>query len=646
MKIGIGGSTMLRVRAAARRFGLVIWLCGFYLALGAALRFTLWLVFGLKAGMAWSQGASVLSIGLLNDWIESVYLLAPLTLYTALLPERFYRSRWNGRVLTAGFGLTILVFLYLGPVEYYFFAEFSSRFNIVATDYLIFPHEVFNDIWTAYPVGKVLTAAVALTVGILWLARRVARNTQEITCDFRLRLSAALIYSATLGCLAFFVNTSSFVHGQDRVRNQIAVNGHAQFFEALRTGDIEYRTYYRSIDPTQSFQLLNTQLETLGGQPKNRLSGHIDRLFASNPNGLGKMNVIVVMEESLGAEFSLALGGKKDLTPHLDTYGKEGLWFTRMYAQGTRTVRGLEAITSSFPPIPTVSVVRRPNNANIATWGKVMRAAGYTSSFLYGGYGYFDNMNGYFASNGYEVVDRTSIKNARFENIWGVSDEDLFDAALAHFDTKAKTGKPFFAQIMTTSNHKPFTFRAGLDGIPERGGGREAGVRYADFSLDYFLKQAKNHDWFQNTLFVVVADHGARVYGASQIPLRSYEIPCLVWAPGHLKAQVVDELSSQIDIAPTVLALLGLPYQAPFFGRDILADTPGAPIMLFSHNHDVGLFDGDQLLVLGMQKQVWNYRYTRAGDSLKPVARNPVLESLAIAYYQTASQLFREHRYE
>ena len=110
------------------------------------------------------------------------------------------------------------------------------------------------------------------------------------------------------------------------------------------------------------------------------------------------MNVIVVMEESLGAEFSLALGGKKDLTPHLDTYGKEGLWFTRMYAQGTRTVRGLEAITSSFPPIPTVSIVRRPNNANIATWGKVMRAAGYTSSFLYGGYGYFDNMNQFFGN--------------------------------------------------------------------------------------------------------------------------------------------------------------------------------------------------------------------------------------------------------
>jgi phosphoglycerol transferase MdoB-like AlkP superfamily enzyme len=275
-----------------------------------------------------------------------------------------------------------------------------------------------------------------------------------------------------------------------------------------------------------------------------------------------------------------------------------------------------------------------------------MKAAGYSTSFLYGGYGYFDNMNTFFEGNGYEVVDRTAMPNARFENIWGVSDEDLFDAALNHFDQKAKSGQPFFAQIMTTSNHKPFTFRPGIPGIPERGGGREAGVRYADFALDYFLKEARRHSWFDNTLFVIVADHGARVYGKSQIPIRSYEIPCLIWAPKHVKPAAIDELASQIDLAPTVLGLLGLPYQAPFFGRDILADTPNPPIMLFSHNHDVGLYDGEHLIVLGMQRQVWNYRYDRTADHLIESPHDPNLEKLAVSYYQTASELFRDHRYE
>ena len=614
--------------------------------MGALLRFVLWFAFGTKAGIHASELGTIIPLGALNDSIQATYLLAPLSIYTALLPNRLYVSRWNRRLLQAGFALTLLALLYLGPVEYFFFEEFNSRFNIVATDYLIFPHEVFNDIWTAYPVGRTLTLVALATLGLLWLTRGLVVGTQAQTDYPRHRWLLGTVHLLASAVLIVSVNTNSFIPGNDRVENQLAINGHSQFFEALRTSEIDYHAYYRSLKPEDSLQILRKELASLGGVPDAAHADRIDRRFSGNASGLGKLNVIVVMEESLGAEFSASLGGKKDLTPHLDAYGKEGIWFTHMYAQGTRTVRGLEAISSSFPPIPTVSIVRRPNNGNISTWGKVMRESGYSTTFLYGGYGYFDNMNAFFESNGYEVVDRTAIPKARFENIWGVSDEDLFDAALIHFDEKAKSGKPFFAQIMTTSNHKPFTFRAGIPGIPENGGGREAGVRYADFALDYFLKEAHKHPWFANTVFVVVADHGARVYGKSQIPIRSYEIPCLIWAPGIVKPAAIDELASQIDLAPTVLGLLGLPYQAPFFGRDVLADTPNPPIMLFSHNHDIGLYNGERLIVLGMQRQVWNYRYDRAADKLTEASPDPKLEQLAVAYYQTASDLFRDHHYD
>jgi phosphoglycerol transferase MdoB-like AlkP superfamily enzyme len=108
-----------------------------------------------------------------------------------------------------------------------------------------------------------------------------------------------------------------------------------------------------------------------------------------------------------------------------------------------------------------------------------------------------------------------------------VADEDLLDHSLATFDRLHAEGKPFFCIIMTTSNHKPFTFREGLEaeGIPPDGGGRAAGVKYADYALGEFLEDAKSHDWFDDTIFVVAADHGARVYGAEDIPLRTYEIP-------------------------------------------------------------------------------------------------------------------------
>ena len=240
-------------------------------------------------------------------------------------------------------------------------------------------------------------------------------------------------------------------------------------------------------------------------------------------------------------------------------------------------MRGLEAITASFPPIPTVSILRRPGNQGIATWGQVMNELGYQSSFLYGGYGYFDDMNSFFAGNGFQVLDRTDIENVRFENVWGVSDEDLFDRAIQHYDEQYASGKPFFSIVMTTSNHKPFTFRPGLEqeGIKPEGGGRQSGVRYADYALAYFLRQAAKQPWFDDTVFVVVADHGARVYGKAEIPLETYEIPLMIYSPKHLAPRQVDTLMTQIDIAPTVLGLLGLPYEAPFFGVDILHEPPG-----------------------------------------------------------------------
>jgi phosphoglycerol transferase MdoB-like AlkP superfamily enzyme len=209
----------------------------------------------------------------------------------------------------------------------------------------------------------------------------------------------------------------------------------------------------------------------------------------------------------------------------------------------------------------------------------------------------------------------------------------------------ARSGRPFFSVIMTTSNHKPFTFRAGVPGVKPEGGGREAGVRYADFAQGRFLREARKHPWFDDTLFVVVADHGARVYGRQDIPLRSYEIPMLLYSPKHLRPGRVDALTTQIDIAPTVLGLLGLPYEAPFFGTDVLHASPNERVAFFSHNHDVALYRNGELAILGLGKSVQNMLYDAADDSYQSAPLNPQLNELAVAYYQTAVELFNTRRY-
>ena len=425
-----------------------------------------------------------------------------------------------------------------------------------------------------------------------------------------------------------------------------AANGSSSFFRALRTNEIDYHTYYASRPTQTNIDNLAAHLGKEGGQFTRLAEGRLDRAFAANPAGLGRLNVVVVSSESFGAEFSKLYGSTRDWTPEFDRIAQQGVWFRHMYASGTRTVRGLEAITASLPPIPSVSILRRPGNEGIATWGSVMRAQGYSTSFIYGGYGYFDNMNYFFGHNGFEVRDREQIpKPVRFENIWGVADEDLFDSAMSYFDGLAKAGQPFFSIIMTTSNHKPFTFREGVPGVKAKGGGRESGVRYADYAQGYFLREAQKHAWFDNTLFIVVADHGARVYGREDIPLKSYEIPMVFYAPKHLQPARVDTLTTQIDIAPTALGLLGFAYHAPFFGDDVLNGSNEHPVALFSHNHDVALYQNGELSILGLNKSVQDVFYDEATDTYRPAPPNPRLNDLAVAYYQTAFELFRERRY-
>lgn len=635
---------------------MTIELAAVYVAISAILRCVLWLRFGREAGVALSHLPGVLACGALGDGIESIYLLLPLTLYWALVPRRLWqlrRHRWLLHLVGLGalFGL-----LYLCAIEFFFFDEFNARFNLVAVDYLIYPQEVLTNIWEAYPVLWVLILAGIASL-VLWLALRRTLGGRLPPRPAGHRWGRLAIHVAMVIAVLTLVSTRTFAGFDHRVADELAINGVSSFFEALHTNEIDYHAHYRTGDRNRLFALLTDHLATPSSSFLHLDHHRLDRLHApprkplqtlaptGEPPGR-EMNVVVVVEESLGAEFLGAYGSDQGLSPAFDALAQEGLLFTSAYATGTRTVRGLEAIVASFPPIPSEAILKRPGNEDIATWGKVMRRRGYHTSFLYGGYSYFDNMRSFFSHNGFVVSDRTEIPDPTFANIWGASDQDLFRHALAFFDELEGRGKPFLSLVLTTSNHKPFTFPPGIPGVPERGGGRLAGVRYADYALGEFLRRAADHPWFDDTLFVVVGDHGARVYGAAQIPLYSYEIPILFYAPKRLAAERVATPISLLDIAPTVLGLLGEPYTAPFFGQDVLNDDrdPSRPL-LFNHDHDVGLLRGEELVVLGLKKKVEGYRYDRAEQSLTPAPPDPALVDLATAYYQVAYDQFTDHLY-
>jgi len=631
-----------------RRFAPAMALAAFYLCLGAVTRLVLWARFGTAADVPLTDLPLMLLAGLVNDIVTSLYVVAPLVLYLLLVPDRWHRSRASRALLAAAFVATLCALIYIAAAEFFFFEEFDARFNLVAFDYLRFPEEVFLDIWQAYPVVNVLAITALLAATITWLLRHRLLAGTDVPSSLRQRLGPFAAYATVLAVAIAWYPTDALSLSPNRVENELLQNGYSSFFRAARTNEIDYHDFYASREPAANLAVLARALGAGGGEFTHLSEGRLDRRFAARDDGLGRLNVVVVSSESFGAKFSKLYGSERDLTPNFDAYAQRGLWFRHTYASGTRTVRGLEALTASFPPIPTVSIVRRPGNDGIATWGGVMRDLGYDTSFLYGGYGYFDDMNAFYEGNGFEVLDRKAIDHVRFENIWGVADEDLFDLAIRHCTQLHAQGKPFFSIVMTTSNHKPFTFRPGLEnlGIPETGGGRRAGVRYADYALGYFLREAEKQPWFDDTIFVVVADHGARVYGKAEIPLASYEIPLMIYAPKHVSPRRVDTLMSQIDVAPTVLGLLGLPYEAPFFGQDVLHAEESSRVALFSHDHDVAIYRDGRLAVLGMDGRVRDYLYDRNHEEFAPVASDSALDALGIAYFQTAAELFKDHRYE
>ncbi|MFP3018476.1 MAG: LTA synthase family protein, partial [Candidatus Tisiphia sp.] len=165
-----------------------------------------------------------------------------------------------------------------------------------------------------------------------------------------------------------------------------------------------------------------------------------------------KYNIVFITVESLSSEFMGKFGNQQNITPNLDKLAEQSIFFTNLYAVGTRTVRGLEAITLSVPPTPGFSIIRRPDNQSLFNIGTIFKNEGYVINFINGGYSYIDNLQNYFYGNGYNIVDRGNLKSNEisFSNIWGVADEDILIKSLELADQNYKEGKASFSLIMTT----------------------------------------------------------------------------------------------------------------------------------------------------------------------------------------------------
>jgi phosphoglycerol transferase MdoB-like AlkP superfamily enzyme len=578
----------------------------------------------------------VFPIGVRMDTIVLCELFAiPTWLYFLMPGER--SRRW---IALLSFTLVAAVLVHMELSTPSFMAEYDTRPNQIYFEYLRYPREVFGTLLKAYSLQLlgVTMLFVALSVGAYRFCSRQLTQAQPWPWRVRalcLPLIIALMFlgaRSTLGHRPANLSTAAFSH--NHLANELAVSStysllnaiylHFEEVGAHMYGDMSWPEVQRRV------QHYSMQSDRVNASPK---------LAAVRPP-----NLVIMVVESLGAGYVGALGGLP-LTPNLDRLSTDGLWFTGLYATGTRTVRGLEAIVAGFPPTAAQSVLKRPESQrDFFTLASLLQRRGYTTDFVYGGASNFDNMGRFFHQNGFQrVIEQAHFEGPAFAGTWGVSDEDL--VAKAHATFLGHGDKPFFALLLSTSNHDPFEFPAGRIELHEQPAAtRNNAVKYTDYAIGKLFELARTAPYGANTLFLIVADHDARVFGADLVPIERFHIPALIIGPGVPRRHET-RLASQIDLAPTVLGLMGIRDPHPMIGRDLLAlpsDVPGRALMQYADTNAFRV--GDTVVI--HQPRLDPKTYTYSDGHLVHRSSDRELEKDALAHLLWADTTYREHRYQ
>ncbi len=528
----------------------------------------------------------ILLQGVRVDLIQLGLLAIIPVLLSPLLASRQLFKVW--RAFTFWWVLLSLVLLvFMEAATPGFILEYDVRPNRIFVEYLKYPHEVFGMLWQGFKIelffGLLMTAiAVVLVRKLLkpWCKTQPAWSNAKLW----------LIWPLVLVLTAFAVrstlthrpaNPALFAITQDSMVNSLILNSTYSVFYAAYSLQHESKSseMYGKLPREKIFALTGAQDTDIP-----TLTSLVPSARRDKP-----LNLVILLQESLGAGFVESLGGKP-VTPNLEKLKSEGIWFTHLYATGTRSVRGIEAVVTGFQPTPADSTVKLGlSQQNFFTLADLLGRQGYLTEFIYGGESHFDNMRSFFMGNGFQqITDQPDFKNPAFVASWGVSDEDLLNKTHEQLMAHHASGKPFFTLAFSSSNHAPFEFPDGRIELYEQPKATDNNaVKYADYAIGEFIKKAKASPYWQDTVFLIVADHDVRVRGESLVPIEHFHIPALILG-GAVQAKTVDAIASQIDLPVTVLSLMGIEARHPMTGHDLSnigPDYRGRAMMQYADNY-------------------------------------------------------------
>ncbi|HNN08680.1 MAG: LTA synthase family protein [Rhodocyclaceae bacterium] len=598
--------------------------------------------------------------GVRADLIQLGLMALPLLLLMPLLvtAEPVWRLWRRLSALWLIVSVALLVLLEVSSPA--FINEYDTRPNRLFVEYLKYPGEVIPMLWEGFRghlvVGLLLTGAACYLLARLtrpWLDQpRTWSNARFwLTWPVVVLLCGLVIRSSVDHRPA---NPASFALTSDPMVNTLVLNSAYSVTYAVYGMRHEARSseIYGKMSEAEILEQFRATRELLGDRRELLGDAEIPTLVHQEA-GMRRerpLNLVIILEESLGATFVESLGGVP-VTPEIEKLKKEGWWFEQLYATGTRSVRGIEAVTTGFLPTPAQAVVKLSlAQRNFSTLAGILGRQGYESEFIYGGESHFDNMRGFFLANGFsQVTDENDYVNPVFKASWGVSDEDLFNKAHERLAEKHAQGKPSYTLVFTSSNHSPFEFPDGRIELYEQPKGTDNNaVKYTDWALGRFIEKAKKSDYWKDTLFLVVADHDIRVRGETLVPIERFHIPGLILG-ADIKPRVVKTVASQVDLPTTMLSLMGIGAQHPMPGRDLTVEPDGLPgRAMMQYNDHLAWMEGNRVVVMRPDKAPAHGRYDpqrKHLDSVPPPDDAAALEKRALAHSLLPAWLYREQRY-
>ncbi|EKO3488559.1 LTA synthase family protein [Vibrio fluvialis] len=592
--------------------------------------------------------------GLRVDIASICYLL----ILPALLSSLFSGEHLVGRIwhwilrvwITAGLWLVVYMEVATPP----FILEYDLRPNRLFVEYLIYPKEVFSMLWTGYKLELFIGLVVSvLTVvwGWKW-SKTLVTDLRFPKWYWRPVIAVVCVAIGVMGARSSLghrpLNPAMVAFASDPLVNDLTLNSsYSVLFAAKQMGsEASAFAFYPKM---ANDKIIEEVRDSMNIDQSQFVSDREPTLATHKASYQGKpKNIVILLLESHGARYVKSLGGI-DASPNLDKLINEGWAFTRMYATGTRSVRGIEAVTTGFSPTPARSVVKLgKSQTNFFTIADLLKQRHYHTQFIYGGESHFDNMKSFFLGNGFvDMQDFPTFANPKFVGSWGASDQDVFNKADEQFTQLSSQTTPFFSLVFTSSNHSPFEYPDNvIEPYNEPKQTVENAVKYADFAVGEFVKKAKASNYWDNTIFAVIADHDARAYGTLPVPIDHFKIPAIIFG-GGVEPRLDDRLVSQIDLAPTLLSLAGIDSVNPMIGFDLTHDVPvEKQRAMMQRDKNYGYMTADnQVVVIEPERGISTYQYDPIANSMEPKPVSDEIVTKAHANAMWGSLAYKENYY-